>query len=465
MLAQLTDSPYITALLTERNTSVRISITTLGCKVNQYETSAIEQMLIKRGHEICPAGSGGMNAVIINTCAVTAESGRKSRQAIRRAKKDNPGAIIAVCGCFSQIDPEQVEKLGVDLVCGSGKRSSFVEDFERTISERIIARRSVTPSDPGSAKMRDIDNPFKRREFEVLPSGGLSGRTRAFLKIQDGCDNFCTYCIIPYARGAVRSMASSEAVNQIKKLAAEGYLEVVITGIEIASYGKDLNDGVGLLQLIGLVSQAAPSIRLRLGSIEPRLITEEFCRGISEISRLCPHFHLSLQSGSDEVLARMGRKYNTSRFYQSTELLRHYFPGCAITSDLIVGFPGETEREFNESMDFIQECRFSDMHIFPYSVRPGTRAAEMNGHLDKKTKAERAETAGAIASSMKLEYLASCVGSVQEVLIESKNGGASGHAGNYCSVSVPGAICGELIKVLISGVSDEFLLGEKLSSV
>lgn len=426
---------------------MKISVTTLGCKVNQYETSAIEKMLSERGHEICPDGEG-VDAVIINTCAVTAESGRKSRQAVRRAQRDNPLAFIAVCGCFSQISPEQVSGLGADMVYGSGQRTDFVEDFEKAVCSRKFSE--------------NIDDPFKRREFELLPAGGLLGRTRAFLKIQDGCDNFCTYCIIPYARGAVRSMPKSSAVNEARRLAEEGYRELVITGIEIASYGKDLGDGSSLSLLIKQVAEAVPDMRLRLGSLEPRLITQKFCYEISELKGLCRHFHLSLQSGSDEVLKRMGRKYETARFYDSVELLRNFFPGCAITCDLIVGFPGETEAEFNETIEFIQKCGFSDMHIFPYSIRTGTKAAKMEGQLDRRTKSMRAKIAGEISEKMKSDYLRSCVGMKLEVLAEQNE---IGHAGNYCLVSVPGAGPGEIVKVKIIGVSNEILYGEMLASV
>lgn len=443
---------------------MKISFTTLGCKVNQYETSAIERMLTERGHEICPDGEA-VDAVIINTCAVTAESGRKSRQAVRRVKRDNPGAFVAVCGCFSQISPEQVSSLGADMVWGSGQRAEFVHDFEKAAL--------------GGTRVEDIDDPFKRREFEILPGGGLSGRTRAFLKIQDGCDNFCSYCIIPYARGPVRSMPVNDAVGEAQKLAGEGYKELVITGIEISSYGKDFRDGGGLLALIKEVAKAVPGMRMRLGSLEPRLVTAEFCREISEIEGLCRHFHLSLQSGSDEVLRRMGRKYNADRFLESVKLLRNHFPGCAITGDLIVGFPGETESEFNETLEFIQKCGFSDMHIFPYSIRQGTKAADMSGQLDRETKTMRAKAADAVARMMRAEYLKSCIGSTQEVLVEQASETSSagngkgeamevparGHAGNYCPVSVPVGGRNEIVKVKIIGVSDEILVGELLASV
>lgn len=422
---------------------MKVSFTTLGCKVNQYETSAMERMLADRGHEICIAGEK-VDAVIINTCAVTSESGRKSRQAVRKAKRDNPDAVVAVCGCFSQVSPEEVRDLGADMVCGSGQRNKFINDFERVVL--------------GKDSIQSIDNPFKRRKFEMLSGGGLSGRTRAYLKIQDGCDNFCSFCIIPFARGAVRSMPEQNAVDEARKLADEGYKEIVITGIEIASYGKDLKDGSNLINLIERISQVPAEMRIRLGSIEPRLITVEFCQRVSEMKKLCNHFHLSLQSGCDATLRRMRRKYDTERFYESVSLLRQYFPECAITSDLIVGFPGENEDEYNQSMDFIKKCKFSDMHIFPYSIRKGTKAADMELQLDKRTKTYRAKIAGEIAKDMKKEYLVRCVGRELEVLAEGEADG--GHAGNFCMVRFAGAKRGQLQRVKIIGVSDEILLGD-----
>jgi len=429
---------------------MKVSLTTLGCKVNQFETSAIEGMLTSRGHEICPSGEK-VDAVIINTCAVTAESGRKSRQAVRKAKRENPNAIVAVCGCFSQISPQQVSELGADMVYGSGQRTEFTRALEQVAAAR--------------EKDVNIDNPMKRREFECLTASSNSGRTRAYLKIQDGCDNFCAYCVIPYARGPVRSMPADVAVCEARKLSQKGYRELVITGIEIASYGKDLKDGGSLLSLTRQIAQAVPDIRLRLGSIEPRLITEEFCIAMAEVPRLCRHFHMSLQSGADATLKRMGRRYDTDRFYTSTELLRKYFPGCAITADLIVGFPGEGEDEFTQTMEFIKKCRFADMHVFPYSIRPGTKAAEMEGQIDKKLKAIRAKIAGAAAAEMRSDYLRSCIGCELEVLFEHEGDKPTGHADNYCLVTADGADRGELAKVLINGVSDEMLSGSKISSV
>ena len=281
---------------------MRIACYTLGCKVNQYETQALEQLFTQRGHTLVPF-EGEADAYVINTCSVTAVSDKKSRQVIRRARKMAPDGVIAVCGCYPQTHPGDMDGLGVDLVSGTGDRLGGIELLERTWKER----QPVTA----------LDNALERRTFEVLPAGGLEGRTRCMLKVQDGCVNFCSYCIIPYARGPIRSLPLEEARRQAKHLAEEGYRELVLTGIEISSWGQEWRDGSSLLDLIEGVCQAAPQCRIRLGSLEPRTITEDFCRRARELGNLCPHFHLSLQSGCDTVLQRMRRKYGTQRYWET----------------------------------------------------------------------------------------------------------------------------------------------------
>jgi len=338
--------------------SMKIAFYTLGCKVNQYETQALEQLFTQRGHELVPFEDAA-DVYVINTCTVTAVSDKKSRQIIRRARKVAPDAVIAVCGCYPQTHPEDMDALGVDLISGTGDRLGFVELTERAAAER--------------KPINALDNAMKRLDFEVLPAGGLEGRTRAMLKVEDGCVNFCSYCIIPYARGRIRSLPLRQAAEQTKLLAEQGYREIVLTGIEISSWGHDLRDGTSLIDLIEAVCAAAPECRIRLGSLEPRTITEEFCLRAAKLPNLCPHFHLSMQSGCDSVLARMNRKYDTARYFESVSLLRRHFDRPAITTDLIVGFPGETQEEFDQTLSFIQKCAFSAMHVFPYSKRPGTR--------------------------------------------------------------------------------------------
>ena len=427
---------------------MKIAFYTLGCKVNQYETQALEQMFTARGHVLVPFEEQA-DAYIINTCTVTAVSDKKSRQVIRRARKDNPDAVIAVCGCYPQTHPDDMAALSVDLVSGTGDRTGFVELLERTMAER--------------SPITALDDAMKRRIFETLPAGGLEGRTRSMLKVEDGCVNFCTYCIIPFARGPVRSQPLCEAVAQTKQLAAQGYRELVITGIEISSWGRDFRDGSSLIDLLEAVCAAAPECRIRLGSLEPRTITEEFCARAAKLPNLCPHFHLSMQSGCDTVLKRMNRKYDTARFYESVELLRRHFSRPGITTDMIVGFPGETEEEFLQSLAFIEKCAFSAMHIFPYSKRPGTPAAAMKEQILNTLKEERAHRAGAVAAQLSRAYLEQFVGEEEEVLFEEeKNGLWRGYTTRYVEVTAPADenLHNQFRKVRITAAQEGKLLGE-----
>ena len=380
---------------------MRAAIYTLGCKVNQYETQAMEQELRRRGHELVDFEDSA-DAYIINTCSVTAVSDKKSRQMIRRARRRSPGAVVAACGCYVQTHTDEAKTLGIDLIGGTGDRMAFLDLLEQEVRDRT----------PRVA----VDDSLRRRSFEVLPAGGLAARTRAMLKVEDGCVNFCTYCIIPYARGPIRSLPLEEAKVQSAQLAAQGYRELVLTGIEISSWGREWKDGSSLIDLIEAVCQAAPDCRIRLGSLEPRTITHEFCRRAAGLNNLCPHFHLSMQSGCDTVLQRMNRKYDTARYYESVRLLNQYFHCPAITTDLIVGFPGETEEEFVQTLDFIQKCAFSSMHIFPYSKRPGTPAAQRPDQILNQVKEERAHRAAAVAEAMEQRYLSRWPGETVSVL-------------------------------------------------
>ncbi|OUN78290.1 tRNA (N(6)-L-threonylcarbamoyladenosine(37)-C(2))-methylthiotransferase MtaB [Flavonifractor sp. An52] len=426
---------------------MRTAIYTLGCKVNQYETQAMEAELTRRGHTLVPF-DGEADAYIINTCTVTAVSDKKSRQMIRQARKRSPHAIVAVCGCYAQTDPEAVEALEVDLVMGTNDRMGFLDRLEAL--------------SPDGGQVVDVDDALRRRTFERLPAGGLEGRTRAMLKVEDGCVNFCTYCIIPYARGPIRSLPAAEAAAQAAKLADEGYKELVLTGIEISSWGRDLEGKPELMDLIEAVCAAAPECRVRLGSLEPRTITADFCRRGAAIPNLCPHFHLSMQSGCDSVLKRMNRKYDTARYYESVRLLREYFDRPGITTDLIVGFPGETEEEFVQTLDFVQKCAFSAMHIFPYSRRSGTPAAAMAGQCSNAVKEERAHRAGEVARGLHQAWLERWVGQTLPVLFEEEKDGLwRGHAPNYTEVFVSGQGLHNVIRdVKITGLHGEGLLGE-----
>ena len=424
---------------------MRVAIYTLGCKVNQYETAAMEAELQRRGHTLTDFESEA-DAYIINTCSVTAVSDKKSRQMIRRAKKRNSAAVVAACGCYVQTHTDEAQSLGIDLISGTGQRMEFLDLLEQTVhAQQCIVH---------------VDDALRRREFEVLQGGGMASRTRAMLKVEDGCVNFCTYCIIPYARGPVRSEPLHEAVRQTEELRREGYREIVITGIEISSWGKDLKTGESLIDLMEAVCAAAGEMRVRLGSLEPRTITEEFCRRASKLPNLCPHFHLSLQSGCDETLQAMHRRYDTARFYESVQLLNQYFDRPAITTDLITGFPGETEEDFAKTLQFIEKCGFAAMHIFPYSIRPGTPAAKME-QVEMSVREERAHRAAAVAAKMHRAYLDGCVGKTYPVLFEQmRNGLYTGHAPNYMEVAVEADdLHNRTLEVTVTHTDGETLFG------
>ena len=429
---------------------MRVAFYTLGCKVNQYETQALEQLFAQRGHVLVPF-EGEADAYIVNSCTVTAVSDKKSRQTVRQARKRAPGAVIALCGCYPQTHPEDMDDLPVDLVAGTGDRARFVELVEQAWAER----QPITA----------LDDAMKRRVFEPLPAGGLEGRTRAMLKVEDGCVNFCSYCIIPYARGPVRSLPLQDAAAQAARLAEEGYRELVLTGIEISSWGRDLEGKPGLIDLIEAVCAAAPGCRVRLGSLEPRTITEEFCARAVKLDNLCPHFHLSMQSGCDATLKRMNRRYDTARFFESVRLLREHFQKPAVTTDMIVGFPGETEEEFVQSLDFIQRCAFSAMHIFPYSKRPGTPAAAMPHQVPRAVKEERARRAAEAAARMEQCYLEQWE-EVEVLFEEERDGLWWGRTTRYSRV---GAESGEnlhnqLRQAAVTGVERGWLRGRLINS-
>jgi len=451
--------------------------TTLGCKVNQVETEAIESMLISKGHALAKPGDG-CDVCIINTCAVTAESVRKSRQAVRRMKKSEPDALIAVCGCFSQLESDAAKDLGADIIGGSGDRHGFASDIEKAVSasQSVISRENVDLASSRIINQDSEQNSLQSlnqvtvdseqdfalsNQFEELPLGGTAGRTRAFLKVQDGCDNFCAYCIIPIARGRVRSLPLDRAVMQAERLAGQGFKEIVITGIEISSYGKDLGASLSVIDVIREIGNAVPSSRIRLGSLDPSVFDESFCNELAKINNLCNHFHLSLQSGCDDTLLRMGRKYTTATVATSISNLRKLFPDCGITADLIVGFPGETDAEFKQTLDFIATARFSDMHIFPFSPRPKTRAFNMPDQVSQEVRRKRAKQAVALAQKNALDFMHSQLNKVVEVLIEQKKGEYwIGNSGNYLEVAVRDEVTkNNICCVRVTDVADGKVLG------
>ena len=427
---------------------MKIAFYTLGCKANQFETQALERLFAERGHEIVPF-DGFADVYVVNTCTVTALSDKKSRNAARRCKKHNPAARLVLCGCYAQVKPQEARALcGADAVIGTPDKSRVVSIVEELAPDGV----------------RDLWHEAPPL-FDVLPAGGLSGRTRALLKVQDGCRNFCTYCLIPFARGPERSMPFDTAVSEARRLAEEGYREIVLTGIEISAYGRDLPGRPDLISLIEALCQAAPGCRIRLGSLEPRTVTEDFARRCAALPNLCPHFHLSLQSGCDRTLRAMNRHYTAGEYKAACGLLRRYLPGCGLTTDLIVGFPGETREDFEESLRFVTECELGKVHVFPYSRRQGTRAASMPGQLSQAEKAARSQQAIRVCRALEQKDLEARVGQTYDVLFEQQEDGwFTGHIPEYCLVKARGEdLHNRVLPVKITGFEEEALIGEVLA--
>lgn len=380
----------------------KVALHNLGCKVNAYETEAMQEMLEKNGYEIVPFKEGA-DIYIINTCTVTNMADRKSRQMLHRAKKLNPEAIVVAAGCYVQAQEKngEVDEC-IDIVIGNNKKKDLIEIIEQYDRERI--QKAVI----------DIN---RTKEYEEMHLSKTAEHTRAYIKVQDGCNQFCTYCIIPFARGRVRSRAKEDVIREVSELASNGYKEVVLTGIHLSSYGVDL-ENENLLSLILAVHAVEGIQRIRLGSLEPRIVTEEFAKTISELPKMCPHFHLSLQSGCDETLRRMNRRYSAQEYYEKCQLLRKYFGNPALTTDVIVGFPGETEEEFEESKAFIDKIDFYETHIFKYSKRQGTKAAVMENQVPESVKTVRSNELLELDKQKREKYEAQFFGKEVEVLME-----------------------------------------------
>lgn len=426
-----------------------VSFCTLGCKVNQYETEAMTKLFsdagyeIKKFEEVC-------DIYVINTCTVTGTGDRKSRQMIHRAKKTNPDAIIAVTGCYSQVAPDEIEKIdGVSLILGTSDRSKIVEYIDDYLATH---KKNVA--------VHDI---MKQREYETLWVSSYSSKTRAFVKIEDGCTEFCTYCIIPYARGPVRSRPAESIKKEVEKLAENGFKEIVLTGIHLASYGKDTKKE-NLLDIIRLVSSVNGIERIRLGSLEPRILTEDFISEIAKIPKMCNHFHISLQSGCDETLKRMNRKYSAKEYENSVNSLRKHFNAPAIATDIMVGFPGETDEEFEQSLNFAKKIHFADAHVFAYSNRKGTKADLFKNQVDKHTKEKRSKILTKCINDMHREYLENIVGTTADVLFEKRQSDNmfEGHLSNYVKVHIntKDDVSNQILKVKITGIKDDILIGE-----
>lgn len=378
----------------------------LGCKVNAYETEAMQHLLEEAGYEIVPFTQKA-DVYVINTCSVTNMADRKSRQMLHKAKKNNPDSIVVATGCYVQTSEKEVlNDLSVDIVIGNDRK----HDLVRLLEEYSLDSVNDTVDDINDGK----------HDFEELFIDQTKEHTRAFIKVQDGCNQFCSYCIIPYARGRVRSRRFENVIAEVERLAANGFKEVVLTGIHLSSYGVDFEESTGLLELIQAVNAVKGIERIRLGSLEPKIVTEHFASELSKLDKICPHFHLSLQSGCDATLKRMNRKYTTKEYERGCELLRKYFVHPAITTDVIVGFPGETEEEFEQTKAYLEHIHFYEMHIFKYSKRKGTRAAVMPDQIDEQIKAARSEKLIALGHDMSKEFRKFYIGKNEEVLFEEK---------------------------------------------
>ena len=378
----------------------------LGCKVNAYETEAMQHLLEEAGYEIVPFTQKA-DVYVINTCSVTNMADRKSRQMLHKAKKNNPDSIVVAAGCYVQTSEKEVlNDLSVDIVIGNDRK----HDLVRLLEEYSLDSVNDTVDDINDGK----------HDFEELFIDQTKEHTRAFIKVQDGCNQFCSYCIIPYARGRVRSRRFENVIAEVERLAANGFKEVVLTGIHLSSYGVDFEEATGLLELIQAVNAVKGIERIRLGALEPKIVTEHFASELSKLDKICPHFHLSLQSGCDATLKRMNRKYTTKEYERGCELLRKYFVHPAITTDVIVGFPGETEEEFEQTKAYLEHIHFYEMHIFKYSKRKGTRAAVMPDQIDEQIKAARSEKLIALGHDMSKEFRKFYIGKNEEVLFEEK---------------------------------------------
>lgn len=378
----------------------------LGCKVNAYETEAMQHLLEEAGYEIVPFTQKA-DVYVINTCSVTNMADRKSRQMLHKAKKNNPDSIVVAAGCYVQTSEKEVlNDLSVDIIIGNDRK----HDLVRLLEEYSLDSVNDTVDDINDGK----------HDFEELFIDQTKEHTRAFIKVQDGCNQFCSYCIIPYARGRVRSRRFENVIAEVERLAANGFKEVVLTGIHLSSYGVDFEEATGLLELIQAVNAVKGIERIRLGSLEPKIVTEHFASELSKLDKICPHFHLSLQSGCDATLKRMNRKYTTKEYERGCELLRKYFVHPAITTDVIVGFPGETEEEFEQTKAYLEHIHFYEMHIFKYSKRKGTRAAVMPDQIDEQVKAARSEKLIALGHDMSKEFRKFYIGKNEEVLFEEK---------------------------------------------
>ncbi len=429
----------------------KVAFNTLGCKVNQYDTEAMTELFEQEGYEVVGFDSIA-DVYVINTCTVTGLSDRKSRQIIRRAKKNNEDAIIIVAGCYAQTAPEKVKELPeVDLIIGTSNRNRIVE--------------YVRQFEKGTQNISLVEDIMKVREYEDLNVTTYKGQTRAFIKIQEGCSQFCSYCIIPYARGPVRSRKPDDVINEVKAIAQNGFKEIVLTGIHLASYGRDLKE-TGLLSIMESLQKIDGIERIRLGSLEPTFITSDFVNGVKELDKVCPHYHISLQSGCDATLKRMNRKYDTRQYAKAVDLLRDEIPDVAITTDVMVGFPGETEEEFEATLNFLREIKLARMHVFKFSPRKGTPAFKFADQIDAVVKEERSQKLLELSSQNMDSFMDSFCGRTMSVLFEQElnkgKGLMEGLTKNYIKVVCEGNtnIQGKILDAKLKEVYDDYIVGE-----
>ena len=435
-----------------------VAFCTLGCKVNQYETNAMIEQFINKGYTIKEFNEKA-DIYIINTCTVTNMADRKSRQMLRKVKEINKNALVIACGCYAQVAKEELEKISeIDLIYGTNEKNKiaeYIEEYQKTYQKGTEVAKGNVPN----GKVTDV---MYQKEFLDFGTTDYTEKTRAVIKVQDGCDRFCSYCIIPYARGHVRSRKIESVVEEITKIAQKGIKEVVITGIHVASYGKDFKEKKQLIDLLEEINKIDGIERIRLGSLEPTLINEEFLERLTKLEKICDHFHLSLQSGCDETLKRMNRRYTTEEFKNTTELLRKAYPNVSLTTDIIVGFPGETEEEFNKTYEFLKDINFYQMHIFKYSPRKGTKAAVMANQIDGKVKEERSNKLIELSHQNEIKHNEKEIGKELEVLWEEQDGYyIKGHTTNYKVVKIPYQnIENTITKVKIEKVENLELIGK-----
>lgn len=430
----------------------KVAFLTLGCKVNQYETNAMIQKFIENDYEITKFDEKA-DVYIVNTCTVTNVADRKSRQMLRRAKEINPNSVLVACGCYAQVGKDALAQIPeIDLILGVNEKTKMLEYIQYYFES---GERELSISDV-----------MQQKEFLDFGTITYTDKTRAVIKVQDGCDRFCSYCIIPYARGRIRSRKIDSVVEEINKIAQKGIKEVIITGIHVASFGRDFKDGTQLIDLLEAINKVDGIERIRLSSIEPTLMNKDFVDRMSKLEKVCDHFHLSLQSGCDETLKRMNRRYTTQEFYEGTMLLKNAYPNVALTTDVIVGFPGETDKEFNDTYNFLEKIGFYKMHIFKYSIRKGTKAASMPDQVDGKIKEERSKKLIELSNKNEIEKNKKYINQEVEVLFEEKDGQYyKGHTTNYITVFVESNknnedVENKILKVRIKDLHELGLIGE-----